>query len=157
MRDTPPPDPFSGDLPDPTDPRSGGSSQFGPAGSADDDVTEPLSPAEREDVLADLEDLEVFRTLRGSSSVRNTSRSSRSASTSSRSAGDNGSVTSSSAEPAGPNCDEPPDRGSVGSGRSPENGSGGGVSRMGSPQPGGAAAADGYAHSSPRDRTTGNG
>ena len=70
MRDTPPPDPFSGDLPDPTDPRSGGSSQFGPAGSADDDVTEPLSPAEREDVLADLEDLEVFRTLLEPRSVR---------------------------------------------------------------------------------------
>lgn len=39
MHDTPPPDPFG------------------------DDVVEPLSTAEREDVLADLEDLEVFRTL----------------------------------------------------------------------------------------------
>src|SRR5664280_862134 len=42
----------------------------GRAGSADDDVTEPLSPAEREDVLADLEDLEVFRTLLEPRSVR---------------------------------------------------------------------------------------
>ena len=44
-------DPFHGDPADPA------------AALGDDDVMEPLSPAEREDVLADLEDLEIFQTL----------------------------------------------------------------------------------------------
>jgi Family of unknown function (DUF5319) len=44
-------DPFSGDPADPA-------SVLG-----DDDISEPLSPEEREEVLADLEDLEMFRAL----------------------------------------------------------------------------------------------
>jgi hypothetical protein len=50
--DRTPIDPFHGD---PADPAA--------ALGDDDDVAEPLSPSEREDVLADLEDLEVFQTL----------------------------------------------------------------------------------------------
>jgi hypothetical protein len=50
--DRTPIDPFHGD---PADPAA--------ALGDDDDVSEPLSPSEREDVLADLEDLEVFQTL----------------------------------------------------------------------------------------------
>ncbi len=46
-----PVDPFSDDPEDPA------------AELGDEDEDEPLSPAEREEVLADLEDLEVFRTL----------------------------------------------------------------------------------------------
>jgi hypothetical protein len=70
MPDNPPPDPFAGDPADPLYPPIGaGGSAFG-AGGADDDVVEPLSPAEREDVLADLEDLEVFRTLLSPRGVR---------------------------------------------------------------------------------------
>jgi len=46
-----PVDPFSDDPEDPA------------AALADDDDDEPLSPTEREEVLADLEDLEVFRAL----------------------------------------------------------------------------------------------
>ena len=50
--DRTPIDPFKGD---PSDPAA--------ALGDEDDVVEPLSPAEREDVLADLEDLEVFQAL----------------------------------------------------------------------------------------------
>jgi hypothetical protein len=53
MRDDAPFDPFSGDPVD-------------PAGDWRDDDPEPapeLTPDEREDILADLEDLEVFQTL----------------------------------------------------------------------------------------------
>jgi hypothetical protein len=50
VRDDPPPDPFAGDPSD-------------PAHELPDDDLEPLSPQEREDVLADLEDLEVFQAL----------------------------------------------------------------------------------------------
>lgn len=52
VTDDQPLDPFAGD---PTDPAS--------ALDDDDEVLEPLSPAEREDVLTDLADLEVYRTL----------------------------------------------------------------------------------------------
>lgn len=51
MVDDQPIDPFHGDPADPA------------ARLDDDDVAEPLSPSEREDVLADLEDLEVYRAL----------------------------------------------------------------------------------------------
>ncbi|MFL6138374.1 MAG: DUF5319 domain-containing protein [Frankiaceae bacterium] len=50
--DRAPLDPFGGD---PADPAA--------ALGHDDDPVEPLSPHERENVLADLEDLEVFQTL----------------------------------------------------------------------------------------------
>jgi hypothetical protein len=53
--DDQPLDPFRGD---PRDPARELEQLDGP-----DDVVEPLSPQEREDVLADLEDLEVFRAL----------------------------------------------------------------------------------------------
>jgi hypothetical protein len=46
-----PVDPFSGDPEDPA------------AELGDDDDGEPLSPTERDEVLADMEDLEVFRAL----------------------------------------------------------------------------------------------
>jgi len=46
-------DPFHGDPADPA----------AELGHADEEVAEPLSPDEREDVLADLTDLDVFRTL----------------------------------------------------------------------------------------------
>ena len=52
MRDDAPLDPFAGD---PSDPAAGFSDE-------DDDVA-PLSAEERDDVLADLEDLEVFQAL----------------------------------------------------------------------------------------------
>ncbi|HVE64433.1 MAG TPA: DUF5319 domain-containing protein [Mycobacteriales bacterium] len=51
MNDDQPLDPFAGDPADPT------------SALDDDEVMEPLSPAEREDVLTDLADLEVYRTL----------------------------------------------------------------------------------------------
>jgi hypothetical protein len=51
--DKAPLDPFRGD---PADPAAA-------LGADDEEVTEPLSLGEREDVLADLEDLEVFQTL----------------------------------------------------------------------------------------------
>lgn len=50
--DKAPLDPFRGDPADPA-------AELG----HDDEPVEPLSPTEREDVLADLEDLEVFQTL----------------------------------------------------------------------------------------------
>ena len=50
MRDDAPLDPFDGDPSD-------------PAGELDEDEALPLTPDEREDVLADLEDLEVFQAL----------------------------------------------------------------------------------------------
>ena len=52
MRDDPPLDPFADDPGD-------------PAAHLDDDedVLEPLTPEDREDILADLEDLEVFQAL----------------------------------------------------------------------------------------------
>ena len=51
-------DPFAGDPHD-------------PARALDDDgVREPLSPAEREEVLSDLEDVEVFEALLGARGVR---------------------------------------------------------------------------------------
>lgn len=49
-------DPFSGDPADPAQ-------ELARFDEADDDEAEPLTAGEREDVLADLEDLEVFRTL----------------------------------------------------------------------------------------------
>lgn len=52
MNDDQPLDPFYGDPADPA-------ATLGD----DDEALEPLSPAEREDVLADLVDLEVYRTL----------------------------------------------------------------------------------------------
>jgi hypothetical protein len=52
VQDEHPLDPFSGDPADPA-------AQLGD----DEAPAEPLSPDEREEVLADLEDLEVFRTL----------------------------------------------------------------------------------------------
>ena len=51
MTDDQPLDPFAGDPADPA------------AALDDDEVSEPLSPEEREDVLSDLTDLEVYRTL----------------------------------------------------------------------------------------------
>lgn len=58
MSDDAPLDPF---LDDPSD----------PANALDDDeVREPLSPDEREDVLTDLEDLDVFRALLEPGGVR---------------------------------------------------------------------------------------
>ncbi len=51
VNDDQPLDPFAGD---PADPASA---------LDDDEVMEPLSPGEREDVLTDLADLEVYRTL----------------------------------------------------------------------------------------------
>lgn len=53
MHDDAPLDPFHGDPADPAAELPGD----------DDDPREPLSPEEREDVLADLADLEVFQTL----------------------------------------------------------------------------------------------
>ena len=50
VSDEHPLDPWSGDPAD-------------PARALDDDVVEPLSPSEREDVLADLEDLEIYQAL----------------------------------------------------------------------------------------------
>ncbi len=55
--DDQPQDPFSGDPSD-------------PAGEFGDDAMEPLTPQEREEVLADLEDLEVFRALLDPRGVR---------------------------------------------------------------------------------------
>jgi hypothetical protein len=52
VRDDAPPDPFAGDPSDP-------SLDLGP----DDEAPEPLTAAEREDVVSDLEDLEAFETL----------------------------------------------------------------------------------------------
>ena len=52
MHDDAPLDPFHGD---PTDPAA--------ALPVDEEPVEPLSPQEREDVLADLADIDVFRTL----------------------------------------------------------------------------------------------
>ncbi len=51
MNDDQPIDPFAGDPADPA------------AALDDDEVAEPLSPEEREDVLTDLSDLEVYRAL----------------------------------------------------------------------------------------------
>jgi Family of unknown function (DUF5319) len=51
-------DPFAGD---PTDPAAE-LARLDPL-DVDDEVTEPLSPPEREEVLAELGDLDVFRTL----------------------------------------------------------------------------------------------
>jgi hypothetical protein len=51
VRDDIPLDPFAGDPSDPA------------AGLDDDEDLAPLTPDEREDVLADLEDLEVFQAL----------------------------------------------------------------------------------------------
>ncbi|HVF19609.1 MAG TPA: DUF5319 family protein [Mycobacteriales bacterium] len=51
MNDDQPLDPFAGDPADPA------------AALDDDEVVEPLSPEEREDVLTDLSDLEVYRAL----------------------------------------------------------------------------------------------
>jgi len=52
VRDDPPLDPFADDPSDPS------------AGFEDDaDDLEPLTPQEREDIVADLEDLEVFQAL----------------------------------------------------------------------------------------------
>jgi Family of unknown function (DUF5319) len=50
-----PPDPFAGDPHDPAHELA--------ALDDDDEVSEPLSPDEREDVLGDLEDLEVYEAL----------------------------------------------------------------------------------------------
>jgi hypothetical protein len=58
VRDEAPLDPFDGDPADPA------------AALEDDDEVEPLSPDEREDVLADLEDLEVFQALLEPRAVR---------------------------------------------------------------------------------------
>ena len=52
-----PHDPFSGDPVD-------------PAPELDSEVAEPLSPQEREDVLADLTDLEIYQTLLEPQGVR---------------------------------------------------------------------------------------
>ena len=52
MHDDAPPDPFAGDPDDPA----------AALGDQDEEAT-PLGPAERDDVLADLADLEVFRAL----------------------------------------------------------------------------------------------
>ncbi len=57
VHDDQPQDPFSGDPSD-------------PAGDFGDDAMEPLTPQEREEVLADLEDLEVFRALLDPRGVR---------------------------------------------------------------------------------------
>ena len=51
VSDDQPLDPFAGDPADPA------------AALDDDEVVEPLSPEEREDVLTDLSDLEVYRAL----------------------------------------------------------------------------------------------
>ncbi|HZG95335.1 MAG TPA: DUF5319 domain-containing protein [Mycobacteriales bacterium] len=51
MQDDQPIDPFHGDPDDPA------------AQLDDDEVVEPLAPEEREEILADLADLDVFRTL----------------------------------------------------------------------------------------------
>ena len=51
VNDDQPLDPFAGDPADPA------------AALDDDEVVEPLSPEEREDVLTDLSDLEVYRAL----------------------------------------------------------------------------------------------
>ncbi|MDX6201585.1 MAG: hypothetical protein QOF82_3261 [Frankiales bacterium] len=59
MYEDQPIDPFHGD---PLDPAS--------ALGDEEDALEPLSPAEREDVLADLEDLEVFQALLETRGVR---------------------------------------------------------------------------------------
>ncbi len=56
MTNDQPLDPFSGDPADPA-------RALGHLDDLDDDVREPLTPNEREDVLADLEDLEIFRAL----------------------------------------------------------------------------------------------
>ena len=63
---TPPPepvDPFQGDPDDPA-------RELAALDGDDDAANEPLSPDEREDVLADLEDLEVFEALLGPRGVR---------------------------------------------------------------------------------------
>ena len=58
MADDVPLDPFAGDPADPA------------AALHDDDVMEPLTVEEREDVLADLEDLEIFQALLEPRAVR---------------------------------------------------------------------------------------
>lgn len=58
VRDDAPLDPFAGDPADPA------------AALQDDDVLEPLTEAERENVLSDLEDLEAFETLLAPRGVR---------------------------------------------------------------------------------------
>ena len=60
MRDEPPLDPFADDPGDPA------------AGFDDDDTEEaaPLTPQERSDIIADLEDLEVFQALLEARGVR---------------------------------------------------------------------------------------
>jgi hypothetical protein len=63
VRDDPPLDPFAED---PGDPSEGfGPGGFGSRGLDDGDVEdlEPLTPEERSDILADLEDLDVFQAL----------------------------------------------------------------------------------------------
>lgn len=63
---SPPPDPvdpFSGDPDDPA-------RELAALDDEDEDAPPPLSPAEREDVLEDLEDLEVFETLLSPRGVR---------------------------------------------------------------------------------------
>lgn len=59
MRDDAPPDPFAGDPADPAAELA-----------ADEEPVEPLTAAEREHVLADLEDLEAFETLLAPRGVR---------------------------------------------------------------------------------------
>ena len=56
---TPPPEPVDPFRDDPDDPAHELAALDGP----DEPASEPLSPDEREDVLADLEDLEVFEAL----------------------------------------------------------------------------------------------
>lgn len=58
VEDDPPIDPFRGDPGDPA------------ASLDDDEPTEPLSPSDREDVLGDLEELEVFQALLEPRAVR---------------------------------------------------------------------------------------
>ena len=58
VNDDQPLDPFAGDPADPA------------AALDDDEVIEPLSPEEREDVLTDLSDLEVYRALLEPRAVR---------------------------------------------------------------------------------------
>lgn len=55
MADDAPLDPFAGDPDDPA--------RAWPDGEADPETDEPLTLAEREEVLADLEDLEMFQVL----------------------------------------------------------------------------------------------
>jgi hypothetical protein len=64
VTDDAPLDPFLGDPSDPAATLDVVDDDDPPAGGA------PLTPAEREDVLADLEDLEIFQTLLSSRGVR---------------------------------------------------------------------------------------